>query len=199
MAGMITICFYGGAFDPVHNGHIHFAKHIVDTFNPDAFIFIPTYFSPYKGTQKYADDSHRLQMLEIATRFVPNSSVSRCEIDRKGISYTIDTLKAFRALYPLHRLMWVIGDDHLQSLEKWKGYPEHFDHCDFIVLPRHDRSDLKDRIALHPFRQKIHALSANIIPISSSQIRTDIAEGKSILSYVPKEINDYIHANKLYR
>jgi len=195
---MMTLCLYGGSFDPVHRGHIHFAQRIIDTFQADAFFFIPTCYSPFKGKSKHASDEHRLSMLEIACKDIPNSHVSSLEIDRKGLSYTIDTLKAFHALYPAHRLLWVIGDDHLATLEKWKGYPEHFHYCDFIILPRSVK-DLQKKVDVHPFHSQLHILQTDELPVSSTEIRQALKADRSILSYVPEEINDYICANKLYR
>lgn len=194
---MMTLCLYGGAFDPVHKGHIHFARRICDTFKPDTFFFIPTCFSPFKGHQKYATDKQRLDMLEMAAKAIPNTHVSNLEIDRQGISYTLDTLKYFNELYPGHRMLWVIGDDHVRSLSQWKGYPEHFRYCDFIVLPRYE-NNIKSFIDEHPFKSQFHLLNAEKINISSTMIREAIKKSQSILSYVPKEINDYILANKMY-
>ncbi|MCD6336816.1 MAG: hypothetical protein J7M01_01105, partial [Candidatus Marinimicrobia bacterium] len=99
---------------------------------------------------------------------------------------------------PGHRLLWVVGDDHLKTFEKWKGYPEHFRYCDFIILPR-TVNDLRTKVEAHPFHSQLHILQTDEILVSSSEIRQAIKEGKSILSYVPEEINDYICANKLYR
>lgn len=195
---MMTLCLYGGAFDPVHKGHLHFAERISETFKPDAFYFIPTYYSPFKGEIKHASDEHRLNMLGIAVKHLPNAHVSTMEIDRKGLSYTLDTLKAFHELYPGHRMLWVIGDDHLQTLANWKGYPDHFNYCDFIVLPR-TGLDIEAILKTHPFRSQFHLLNSDIIDVSSTDIRKAVSNGRSILSYVPGEINDYITVNKLYR
>ena len=195
---MMTLCLYGGSFDPVHKGHIHFSQRIIDTFQANAFFFIPTCYSPFKGKTKHASDEHRLRMLEIAAKDIPHSHVSSLEIDRKGLSYTICTLKAFNSLYPSHRLLWVIGDDHLATLEKWKDYPEHFQYCDMVILPRTVK-DLQQKVDEHPFRSQLHILQTDEVPVSSSEIRKALKEGRSILSYVPEEINDYICANKLYR
>ena len=195
---MMTLCLYGGSFDPVHKGHIHFAKCINTTFHPTSFFFIPTYFSPFKGKTKHSTDEHRLAMLEIACKSIPGSHVSSLETDRKGLSYTIDTLKAFNALYPGHRILWVIGADHLATLEKWKAYPEHFQYCDFVVLPR-EKKDLHSILIDHPYRSQIHLLKTENIDVSSTLIRQAVSEKQNILSYVPQEINDYIQSNKLYR
>ena len=195
---MMTLCLYGGAFDPVHKGHIHFAERVIDAYEVDAFYFIPTYYSPFKGENKHASDEHRLNMLEIAAHSVPKAHVSTMEIDRKGLSYTLETLKAFHELYPGHRMFWIIGDDHLKNLNKWKGYPEHFNYCDFIVLPR-TGVDIENTINKHPFAKQIHMLKADTVDVSSTDIRKALMAGTSILSYVPEQINDYIVANKLYR
>jgi nicotinate-nucleotide adenylyltransferase len=195
---MMTLCLYGGAFDPVHKGHIHFAKRIVQEFNADVFYFVPTFYSPFKGQTKHASDEHRLNMLQLALKHIPHAHMSTMEIDRGGLSYTLETLKAFNELYPGHKIYWVIGDDHLSKLDQWKGYPDHFTLCDFIVLPRtglDPESFLKDM----PYRSQIHFLDDKVINVSSTRIRHALKNGQSILSYVPEEINDYIVANKLYR
>lgn len=194
----MTICLFGGSFDPVHNGHIHFAELIIDTFQLDAFYFIPTHFSPYKSETKFASDEHRLNMLNIACKAIPLARVSDIEIERKGLSYTIDTLKTFRERYPDDQLFFVIGDDHLAGLKNWKAYPEHFDYCDFIVLPRHIENT-KIEINKHPYKDQFHLLEVETLNLSSTEIRKTIKDHKSILSYVPQEINDYISSNKLYR
>ncbi len=195
---MKPLCLYGGAFDPVHNGHIYFARHIADAFKPDGLFFIPAHYSPFKGMQKYAPDDHRLKMLDIAARSVPGSAVSDIEIRREGISYTLDTLKAFHALYPENSLLWVIGDDHLDRLDRWKGYPEHFRYCDFIVLPR-SHPDARLKIDRHPFRAQLHLLNADPFPVSSSEIRAILKAEGDVNSLLPDEIRDYIDRNKLYR
>jgi len=195
---MMTLCLYGGAFDPVHKGHIHFARRVTDAFEADAFYFIPTYYSPFKGTIKHAGDEHRLNMLGIAAKAVPKAHVSTMEIDRKGLSYTLETLKAFHELYPGHKMLWIIGDDHLGTLSQWKGYPEHFTYCDFVIVPR-TGIEIQEELKAHPHADQIHVLDTDIIKVSSTDIRNALEKGESILSYVPEEINDYIVANKLYR
>lgn len=196
---MKRLCLYGGTFDPVHNGHIHFAKKIVAAFLPDGLFFVPASYSPFKQDRKHAGDAARLDMLRIASQLVPASRVSRAEIDRKGISYTLDTLMFFNAAYPDSRLFWVIGDDNLELLHKWKGYPEHFRYCDFIILPRYHGDDLAERIDRHPHSDQLHPLYTDTVPVSSTEIRKRIAEGKSISAFVPRAINDYIYENELYR
>jgi nicotinate-nucleotide adenylyltransferase len=194
----MTICLFGGSFDPVHKGHIHFAELVIKSFNLDAFYFIPTYFSPFKAKNTYAEDVHRLHMLQLACKHIDKAQVSNIEIERKGLSYTIDTLKTFHDIFPKHQLLWVIGDDHLPTLEKWRSYPEHFTYCDFIILPRNleRASTLIDQ---HPYKKQLHLLNIDRMPISSTEIRNAIKNDQAILSYVTPEINEYIHSNKLYR
>ncbi|MDZ7821921.1 MAG: hypothetical protein U5N26_08965 [Candidatus Marinimicrobia bacterium] len=155
--------------------------------------------TPFKHGIKHAEDRHRLNMLSIAARSVPDSRVSRVEIERKGLSYTLDTLKYFHAAYPGSRLYWVIGDDNLDMLDKSKGYPEHFRYAGFIVLPRRHEEDLQERIDAHPYGDRLHPLDAGILPLASTDIRRRIARGEPVSGLLPGAVNDYIQKNGLYR
>ncbi|MFA6618726.1 MAG: nicotinate (nicotinamide) nucleotide adenylyltransferase [Candidatus Neomarinimicrobiota bacterium] len=195
---MKKICLYGGSFDPVHLGHINFAKHILQRFKAESLFFIPTYFSPFKGETRYSSNIHRVNMLELACRDIPKAGVLTLEIERQGFSYTIDTLKALHEQFPDHKLYWIIGDDHLNTLYHWRAYPEHFKYCDFIILPRTGAVS-KDMTLNHTFKEQLHFIEAPEINISSTQIRQALIDEKDIDSLVPLDIKNYILENKLYR
>ena len=195
---MRKLCLYGGSFDPVHSGHIEFADKINKRFKPESFVFIPTFYSPFKDKTCHSSNEHRINMLNLACKNISNASVSTMEIDRQGLSFTLETLKQYKEQYPHHKLYWVIGDDHINTLQKWKGYPEHFDFCDFIVLPRIDKKQEFSH-SNHQFKDKFHFLNDDKISVSSTQIRQAITMGESIEKLVPPQINKYIQDNKLYR
>jgi nicotinate-nucleotide adenylyltransferase len=93
----------------------------------------------------------------------------------------------------------VIGDDNLEDLHKWKGYPAHFDYADFIVLPRRRPGDLEKRLADHPYADRLHPLAAETVKISSTEIRRRIAAGKAVDGLVPEAVHAYIQEHGLYR
>jgi len=196
---MKHICCYGGAFDPVHFGHLFFARRIVESFRPDALFFIPAYITPFKSAQGHAAPGQRLKMLELILPEIPHSSVCTAEIERGGFSYTIDTLKILRERYPQTRISWVIGDDHLDRLQEWRDYPRHVDYCDFIVLPRlYEGAELQARIAAHPLNEHMYALESSRYPLSSTRIREACANGEALNAFVPGAVENYIREHHLY-
>lgn len=195
---MKNICLYGGSFDPVHLGHITFAKKIIQRFKPESLFFMPTYFSPFKGEKRYSSNKHRLNMLNLACKDMPEAKVSTLEIERKGFSFTLDTLKALHEIYPEHKLYWIIGDDHINTLHHWRGYPEHFQYCDFIILPRTGIVN-KDMTLNHAFKDQLHFIEEKKIEISSTLIRDALSTHEAIDSFVPEDILNYIQTHKLYR
>lgn len=196
---MKHICCYGGAFDPVHRGHLFFARKIVESICPDALFFIPGFLSPFKNSGSHATAGQRLKMLELILPEVPCAFVCMAEIERGGLSYTIDTLKMLRERYPMARISWVIGDDHLDRLQEWKDYPRHITYCDFIVLPRlYEGAELKTRIAAHPLNKHLYPLESSRYPLSSTRIREACAKGEALSTFVPKAVEAYIRKHHLY-
>lgn len=196
---MKNICCYGGAFDPVHQGHIYFAKAIIKNLQPDKLFFIPAALSPFKHEKGHAAPEKRLKMLELATHSLPRTAVLDLEIGRGGTSYTIDTLRTLKQKYPDSKLYWVIGDDHLDQLERWQEYPEHFTYADFIVLPRmYSLSEIKESINKQRHTEQFHILETKPYPLSSTFIRNQIRRGKSCANELPEAVARYIREQQLY-
>lgn len=197
---MKKICCYGGAFDPVHQGHVYFAKAIIKSLQPDKLFFIPAALSPFKHEKGHAAPEKRLKMLELASRSLPRTAVLDLEIGRGGKSYTIDTLRTLKQKYPDSKLYWIIGDDHLEQLERWHEYPEHFSYADFIVLPRTlSLQEIKDNINKQEHSAHFHILKADAYPLSSTLIRDRIRRGESCDKELPKAVAQYIREEQLYR
>jgi nicotinate-nucleotide adenylyltransferase len=197
---MRTICCYGGAFDPVHYGHLYFAKAIINRLHPDKLILIPANVSPFKNEGGHAAAQHRLQMLMLACSGIPNCLISDLEIQRNGNSYTIDTLKTLHDTYDDSRLFWVIGDDHLDSLEQWKDYPDHFHYADFLVLPRqYTLPEINKRLLKNPHASHFHLLDTAPYPMSSTAIRKKIRRGDPVDRDLPAAVSQYIRDHHLYK
>ncbi len=221
---MQRIGLFGGTFNPVHIGHISVSENLKAYFNLDKIIMIPAYIPPHKKSEEIADIDHRLAMLRIATKKHPFFSISEIEIDRKGVSYSIDTISYFKAKYDKKKLFFIIGYDAFIELHTWKSYEKLPETISFIVMPRRADSrfepdkmiiDLNRYLKIdlgfgYEFDKSrsayIHKKKKNIffadIPspnISSTQIRSCIKRDKDIGYMVTKEISDYIKEKGLYK
>ena len=121
---MDKIAMYGGAFDPVHNGHVHVMKAFMDCLRLERLLLIPTARSPHKAGERGASEEDRLAMCRLAAEGLPRVEVSDMEIRRGGKSYTVDTLYALKEAYPGARLYLLMGADMFFTLEKWHRYRE---------------------------------------------------------------------------
>ncbi|MEA1926809.1 MAG: nicotinate (nicotinamide) nucleotide adenylyltransferase, partial [Candidatus Auribacterota bacterium] len=127
----------GGAFDPVHNGHLKMARVAMEEGGLDKVIFIPVAVSPLKTGGPVAESQARLAMLEIALADYPDYVVSGIELDREGISYTIDTLRELREDYgPAAELTLIIGMDNFLSIAGWRDIESLIEMSKFIIISR---------------------------------------------------------------
>ena len=110
------IAIFGGSFNPVTKAHLAIAQFTLNELKLDKLIFVPAYQSPFKKGQNLASGQDRIAMINLVLK--PKMCCSSFEIDRQGISYTIDTVKYFKNKYPEAELFWIIGTDHLSKLNK---------------------------------------------------------------------------------
>lgn len=115
---MKKIAIFGGSFNPITYGHLNIAQFAIDELNLDQLIFVPAYQSPFKKKQVLAAAHHRIKMIELVLK--PKMTVSPFELNRKSLSYTIDTVKYFKNKHQDDQLFLIIGSDHLEKLNKWK-------------------------------------------------------------------------------
>ncbi len=115
----MKIGIFGGSFNPVHKGHLLVANYAIKTLGLDKLIFVPTYQNPFKNKRNEIDPIHKVKMLELVLQ--DKYEISKFEINRQAISYTIDSAKYFRAKYPHDEIFWLIGSDNLKKLNKWKN------------------------------------------------------------------------------
>jgi nicotinate-nucleotide adenylyltransferase len=187
------IGIYGGSYDPVHNGHLITVKNVIEKRKLDKVILVPTYISPFKLDKKATDEDHRINMLNLAIKNEAKFEVSLIEIERSGISYTIDTIKHFSDKYD--NIDLIIGFDNMVEFDKWKYPDEILKICNVVVMKRN--IDMNDR--RNSFIDKVIYVDTPIVDISSSLIRENVKNNVSITSLVPENVKDYILANKLYR
>ena len=194
----------GGAFDPIHNGHLLLAEYALETFGLDEVWFLPNGLPPHKYISDSSDDglTHRIQMVERAIENHPSFKLSLHEARTDLTSYTYLTLQHFNEKYSTYEFYFIVGADALFSIEKWKNFTEIFRRCTILVALRGDSGigRLVEQIKRieDVYRGKVEVLQAPVMDISSSNLRQRIGEGKSISYKVPEKVVAYIYGNNLY-
>ena len=188
----LKIGILGGTFDPVHLGHLVLAETARSRLGLDKVLFIPVSQPPHKRRPDITDAEKRCAMLRCAINGNKRFSVSRIEIDRKGVSYSVETLRSLRARYPSARLYFIAGSDALAELKKWKHIDEIYSLCSFVIAPRpgFPLRSLPDRAKLLP---------EGFLDISSSAVRAALRRGDSVRYLVPETVCRFICRYKLYR
>ena len=164
-------------------------------------LFIPTYIPPHKQGDTSVSPQQKLDMCRLAVKDMPFAEVSDIEIKRQGASYTYMTLQELKQLYPHDEIYLITGADMFMTIHQWK-YPEIiFQLATICGVPRNDDdiSNLEKQAEfLHTLGAKTKILNVNIMTVSSTQIRNNIAHGKKISGLVPPSVEDYILKNGLY-
>jgi nicotinate-nucleotide adenylyltransferase len=188
----MKIGILGGTFNPIHLGHLILAQEVMEKLNLEKIIFVPAYLPPHKDNSDIAPALDRFKMVKLAIKGNKRFSVSDIEIKRKGRSYTIDTVKEFKKLYPNDELYFIIGSDLLNYLDSWKDLDEILKLINFVVATRPGYP--LEKIPAHIFRIDIRA-----IDISGFEIRQAIKNKKSFRYLVPEPVYRYINKRGLYR
>jgi nicotinate-nucleotide adenylyltransferase len=218
---MQKLAIFGGAFNPVHWGHVQIAETALHQANLDAVLWVPSYRSPHKDQTEMLSFNHRLAMVQLAIADQPQFSVSTIEqelVEQAGHQpkqpvYAVETLRALQMLYPQTQWYWVIGLDTLQTLPRWYGAAEVAQSCIWLLAPRPVRSDLTSSVAiaeqtgltvaqwfgLQSIQLQWQVLSMPWVPISSSQVRYACQNHHSIDSLVPDPVRDYLLTHHLYQ
>ncbi len=217
------IGIFGGAFDPIHMGHLILAQEALDKLSLDRILFMPTP-SPYHRTDKSLQPlEDRINMVRLAIEDNERFELSDLEISLPGPTYTVNTLKAFRSANPDCEIYLIIGGDTLFSIENWYQAPEIFKIANIASARRcgQDKGESGScgafsDAALHgqmseqqmflaaaehlrkKFDAKIYDIDMPDIEISSSDISRRIHAGESIRYYVPEAVRGYIYEHRLY-
>src|SRR5689334_3197579 len=182
---MQRIGLYGGSFDPVHCGHLLVAQAAAEELSLDRLFFIPAAQSPFKPEARPAPAAARVRLLRLALAGETRAELDLQELDRGGISFTVDTLRSYRERYPAARLFYLIGADHVASLPKWREADELARLADFVVIPR---PGAPSQALPAPFRgQELHGFP---LGVSSSGIRERLRQGLPIRGLVPDAVGE---------
>lgn len=205
----MRIGVFGGSFDPVHLGHLLVAECAREQARLDRVLFVPTAIQPHKQDRPPTAAEHRLAMLHLATGGHDAFAVSHDEIDRGGVSYTIDTLERLATEHAGARLCLILGPDALASLPNWKAPDRIVALAELVAIERESLDDLGSpacRAALLPLlgTDRLEQLLANrvripAIGIRASALRAALAAGGSIRYRTPRAVEEYIRHHGLYR
>jgi nicotinate-nucleotide adenylyltransferase len=191
-------CLFG-TFDPPHAGHVAIAEHMRTSQGLDQVWLVVTPQNPFKLSNVISPDTHRMAMVRLAVQGHPGLVASGFEIDLPKPNYTADSLRFMRHRWPDHRIDLIIGSDNLAAFHQWKDPEDILDHHRLLVYPRTgSREHLAGSIFLgHP--QVRVVADAPLLPISSTQIRADIAAWRPVDPWVGPEVLSYIRQFGLYK
>lgn len=189
---MEKVGLFGGTFDPIHFGHLITAQSVMEIRNLSQIIFVPTNTSPLKQEIESASPIHRFQMTKLATQYFKSFSVSDFEINKSGISYSIDTIKHFKNLYS--NLELIIGYDNFLVFDKWFKWEEILELVNVVVLRRFFENSGQSKLNL----DKFIFVDSPTIQISSTDIRKREMNNLPIDLLVQPEVLNYIKFNNLY-
>lgn len=184
----------GGSFDPIHLGHLAVAESARTHFGLDTVVFVPA-GQPWQKQPK-ATAPHRYQMARLAVAEYEHFQVSRIEVDRPGPTYTVDTLRELHRAAPDDQFWFIAGADSMVTIASWREADAVLDLATFVAVtrPGHDLEDLADT----PYQGRITPLVVPSPAISSTQVRTRLAAGKSVADLIPAPVEDYIRRHGLY-
>jgi len=189
----VRIGLLGGSFDPPHVGHLLAASDAYEALQLDRLLFIPAAVQPLKIDRTTARGEQRLAMTKMLAGTDPRFDVDPIEIDRGGLSYTVDTLAALRVRWPSAELFWLVGADIVPSFAQWREPARIVELATVVVLRRSGDGDGANLPA------GLRCLATRRIDVSSTEIRQRVKEGKSVRGFVPDAVAEFIAAERLYR
>lgn len=206
---MKPVGILGGTFDPVHHGHLRLAIEFMERLDLMEVRFIPLHIPPHRS-MPFASATDRLHMLEIATRGIPDISIDDFEIRQKKVSYTIDTVTAFRESMKDAPVCLLLGADAFNNISTWKNWDSILDYVHITVAKRPEYPvEAPPAVFENAITQSVSALHQQpcglismidmpLLDISATQVRSLVKSGNRLQGLLPPEVIEYIYTNKLY-
>jgi nicotinate-nucleotide adenylyltransferase len=210
----------GGTFNPIHYGHLAAAEEVWSRLKLDQVLFVPSFLPPHKQDEIIPSAAQRQEMTALAIAGNPHFTLSDIEIEREGMSYSIDTVRELLRLHPGTDFYFITGLDSFLEIQTWKEWERLLALCSFIVLsrPGYAFSDLVSIDFMRKAAQELHALDQGpltravlktgtstvyleqipLYDISSTDIRQRVRQGRTIKYLLPECVETYIIKNKLY-
>ncbi len=190
---MQKIGVFGGAFNPPHKGHARLVRDFADRLSLAKVIIVPSFISPHKSATSLAGAQDRLEMCRLAFEGDERFVVSSMEIDRKGKSYTYDTLKAIKEQNPLAELYLIVGSDMFLSFDTWHRYQDILKICTLCTAARQTGHSLAE----NPYKAIVSDLP--VLQLNSTQVRAMLKRDEDVTIYVGEKVAAYINDRGLYR
>jgi nicotinate-nucleotide adenylyltransferase len=200
----VRLGIFGGTFDPIHNGHLLLAETFREELRLDEVRFVPAAVPPHKQDEEIAAGDKRVEMLKLSVASHPSFRVDTSELSRGGVSYTVDSLRRLREALPDAEIFFLMGGDSLAEFLTWKEPGEILKLAVPVVARRGSDAPLdwshltdlvsEERMALIQRSQ----FTTPLIEISSTDIRERCAEGRSIRYRLPRAVEEYVLAQRLY-
>jgi nicotinate-nucleotide adenylyltransferase len=197
------IGLFGGTFDPPHRAHLALAYQALDALALDELLWIPA-GQPWQKARRITAAAHRVAMVELAIAAEPRFRLERCEVDRTGPSYTLDTVRELQAREAGALWFLVIGQDQFAGLHTWQGWQELLQRVTLAVANRpgaQAEPAAEVRAALLAGVQGANARSVPLplMDVASTEVRARAAAGRDITELVPPAVAGYIDRHHLYR
>ena len=192
----------GGTFDPIHYGHLVTAEQAREALALDLVLFMPAGSPAFKQDREVTSPEDRYAMTVLATAANPSFYASRFEIDRPGVTYTVDTLKALRSAYPENvHLYFITGADAIIDIVTWHDATEIASLATLIAAtrPGYDIRQAQARIAASGIDFDVRYIQIPALAISSTNIRDRVRLGKSVRYLTSESVMGYVNKNRLYR
>jgi nicotinate-nucleotide adenylyltransferase len=189
----VRLGIFGGSFDPPHLGHLLPVIDAAEALNLDSVRFFPAGDQPFKRGRASANGLHRLAMTERLVHGISEFVADRSEIDRGGISYTVDTVAQMAAAHPEAELVLLLGADAYALFEQWREPDRIRAMASIAVLVR--GGDPIPSVS----GERVKVLETRRVDISSTELRARVASGRTIRGFVPDAVADYVAEHRLYR
>lgn len=196
----MKIAIFGGAFNPVHNGHINLVKKYIELLKPDKMLIIPTANPPHRESHNFVSEKHRFNMLNLAFEGIASVEISDIEFHLQGKSYTYHTIREMKKLYPAADFYLIVGEDQFLYFDKWYKYKEILDMAVLCTAQR----NMDKKQELKAFAENVlhceNYILADFDPVivSSSEIRAKLNNNESVDRLIPEKVLNYINENELY-
>ena len=191
---MKRIGIFGGSFDPVHNAHVALARVALEQLALDEIRWVPVWQS-WQKTRQLAPPADREAMVRLAIAGEPRFVLERCELRRRGNSFTLDTVRELRAAEPDVEWYLILGQDQYAGLHTWRDWRELVGLVTLVIAPRAGAPAVDAQVASTPHR----TVELPMMSESSTDIRSLLAEGRPIDAFVPPAVARYIESHHLYR
>ncbi|MEK7263424.1 MAG: nicotinate-nucleotide adenylyltransferase [Bacteroidota bacterium] len=186
---------FGGSFNPPHIGHLIIAESVREKLQLDNVIFVPAGQPPHKSSQPMLEAMLRLKLLQLAIASQPQFIIDEIELQRIGLSYSVETLQYFAKKYPHDALYFLIGADSFLELHTWKS-PKEICSLATVVVMNRGGIEIKNETE---FTRLVQFVRVPNIEISSTEIRQRVAMGKSIRYLVTPSVEEYITTHAIYK